>query len=85
MRKISFTEAFQLINEGMIDYYHFATHNATISDHQWLLSLSDEKLTGKNLEIDPYECAQLLTKLQKQSNDGRTAFSSNGAGPSGYP
>ena len=40
MKKISFTEAFQLINEGMIDSYHFATHNATINDHQWLLSLT---------------------------------------------
>ena len=40
MKKISFTEAFQLIIEGMIDSYHFATHNTTINDHHWPLSLA---------------------------------------------
>ena len=45
MKKISFTEAFQLIIEGMIDSYHFATHNTTINDHQWPL-----KLLGKNIK-----------------------------------
>lgn len=60
MKKISFTEAAQLLSVGMKEYYHFATHNAIINDHQWLLSLLGEKLMGKNPEIDPHKHAQLI-------------------------
>lgn len=57
---MSFTETAQLISEGMIEYYHLATHNAIINDHKWLLSLLGEKLMGKNPEIDPYKHAQMI-------------------------
>ena len=55
MKKISLAGAAQVISVGMIDYYHFATHNGIINDHQWLLSLLGKKLMGKNPETDPHK------------------------------
>ena len=68
MKKISFTEAFQLINEGMIDFYHFATHNATINDHQWLLSLARR---DKNAFLNE-QCKE----IEENNKTGETEISS---------
>lgn len=68
-----------------MDYYHFASYNTIINDHQWLLSPLGEKLFGKNPEMDPHKHAQLtVDKAAKEFNGGRTDFSTNGAGASGY-
>ena len=78
MKKISFTEAFQLINEGMIDSYHFATHNATINDHQWLLSLTRrDKNTFLNEQCKEIEENNIMGKtinLFKKIRDTKVAF-----------
>ena len=78
MKKISFTEAFQLINEGMIDSYHFATHNATINDHQWLLSLTRrDKNTFLNeqcKEIEGKNKTGKFRELLKKIRDTKGTF-----------